>query len=247
MSAPERHQTSPGRQDAGLWATLAKTHAAGTLLPAHQHRSGQLVFATRGVMLVETPHARWTVPPQRALWVPPHHAHAIEILSATDLRTVYCQPALVAQCASFARRDEVHAVIASPLIQQLVLGLFNGGGGPPPRLPMPASEGLRRALALLLQAHQWQLSLHELAAEAAMSDRTFTRRFTAEAGLSFRAWRQRARIIASLDLLASGRPVKGIAHALQFESPAAYIASFRTLLGCTPNTFRQGQHGDTHP
>ena len=111
MSAPERQQTSPGRQDAGLWATLAKTHAAGTLLPAHQHRSGQLVFATRGVMLVETPHARWTVPPQRALWVPPHHAHAIEILSATDLRTVYCQPALVAQCASFARRDEVHAVV----------------------------------------------------------------------------------------------------------------------------------------
>src|SRR3989344_5715911 len=35
MSAPERHQTSPGRQDAGLWATLAKTHAAGTILPAH--------------------------------------------------------------------------------------------------------------------------------------------------------------------------------------------------------------------
>lgn len=267
MSTPERQQTSPGRQDAGLWATLAKTHAAGTLLPAHQHRSGQLVFATRGVMLVETPHARWTVPPQRALWVPPHHAHAIEILSATDLRTVYCQPALVAQCASFARRDEVHAVVASPLIQQLVLGLFNGGFDHPTRqlmvslllhtlqhtpclpthLPMPASEGLRRALALLLQAHQWQLSLHELAAEAAMSDRTFTRRFTAEAGLSFRAWRQRARIIASLDLLASGRPVKGIAHALQFESPAAYIASFRTLLGCTPNTFRQGQHGDPHP
>ncbi len=148
-----------------------------------------------------------------------------------------------------------------------MLGLFNGGFDHPTRqlmvslllhtlqhtpclpthLPMPASEGLRRALALLLQAHQWQLSLHELAAEAAMSDRTFTRRFTAEAGLSFRAWRQRARIIASLDLLASGRPVKGIAHALQFESPAAYIASFRTLLGCTPNTFRQGQHGDTHP
>src|SRR3989344_2458874 len=157
MSAPERHQTSPGRQDAGLWATLAKTHAAGTLLPAHQHRSGQLAFATRGVMLVEAPHARWTVPPQGE--------------------------------RAFGDRE----------------------------------------------------------GKTAVSDRSFTRRFTAEAGLSFRAWRQRARIIASLDLLASGRPVKGIAHALQFESPAAYIASFRTLLGCTPNTFRQGQHGDTHP
>ncbi|RZJ59637.1 MAG: AraC family transcriptional regulator [Acidovorax sp.] len=264
MSAPERQQTSPERQDAGPWATLAKTHAAGTRLPVHQHRSGQLVFATRGVMLVETPQARWTVPPQRALWVPAHHAHAIEVLSATDLRTVYCQPALVAQCASFERRDEVHAVVASPLIQQLVLGLFNSGFDHPTRqlmvslllhtlqhtpclpthLPMPASEGLRRALALLLQSHRWQLPLHDLAAEAAVSDRTFTRRFTAETGVSFRVWRQRARIIASLDLLASGRPVKAIAHAMQFESPAAYIASFRALLGCTPNAFRGLPQGE---
>jgi len=79
----------------------------------------------------------------------------------------------------------------------------------------------------------------------AKSGRTFTRHFTAQAGLSFRAWRQRARIVASLDLLASGRPVKGIAHTLQFESPAAYIASFRALLGCTPHAFRQGRDGGT--
>ena len=225
------------------------------------------MFATRGVMLVETLLARWTVPPQRALWVPPHHPHAIHVISSTDMRTVYCQPELVARCASFVRRDEVHAVAASPLIRELVLGLFDGGfdhstrelmvslllhtlqqtPSLPTHLPMPSNEGLRRALALLLQTNQWQLAMHELASVAAMSERSFTRRFTAEAGLSFRAWRQRARIISSLDLLASNAPIKAIARTLQFESPTAYIASFHELLGCTPNTFRRAHAAPPAP
>lgn len=243
-----------------MWATLAKTHPAGSALPRHTHESGQLVFAIKGVMLVETDQARWTIPPQRALWVPAGHPHAIQLVSATEMRTVYCRPALIAQCESFARHGEVHAVAASPLIRELVLGLFDGGYDEATRrlmvclllrtlqqtpslptwLPMPTGEGLRRALAPLLEAGHWQLPLHHLASLATMSERSFSRRFTAEVGLSFRAWRQRARIIASLDLLASDIPVKAIAHALQFESPAAYTASFRELLGCTPNAFRRG-------
>ncbi|WP_341916016.1 helix-turn-helix transcriptional regulator [Polaromonas sp. YR568] len=258
MSDPNRQQTSPTRQNFGSWATLAKAHRAGSTLSRHQHRAGQLVFALSGVMLVETSFARWTVPPQRALWVPPHHPHAIQMISDTEMRTVYCQPVLIEQCKTFVRRDEVHAVIASPLIRELVLGLFDDRFDPPAlqlmvslllhtlqqtpslptQLPMPANEALRRAAVLLLQTQHWQLPLHHLASEAAMSERTFTRRFTAEMGLSFRAWRQRARIISSLSLLATGRPVKTIAHMLQFESAAAYAASFREVLGTTPNAYR---------
>jgi AraC-like DNA-binding protein len=46
-----------------------------------------------------------------------------------------------------------------------------------------------------------------------------------------------ARIIASLDMLASDRSIKAIAHTLQFSSAAAYIAAFRDMFSCTPNTF----------
>ncbi|HSV52247.1 MAG TPA: helix-turn-helix transcriptional regulator [Burkholderiaceae bacterium] len=263
MPKPDRQETSPKRQDAGLWATLARTHAAGSVLPRHQHRTGQLVFAVSGVMLVETHQARWTIPPQRALWVPPRHPHTIHIISNTEMRTVYCQPDLIAQCMAFVRQDEVHAVAASTLIKELVLGLFDAQfdhatrqlmaclllqtlrqtPSLPTHLPMPASDGLRHAVALLLKTNRWQLPMHQLASVAAMSERSFTRRFTAEVGLSFRVWRQRARIIASLDLLASDRPIKTIAHTLQFESAAAYIAAFRALMGRTPNAFRQGNQG----
>jgi transcriptional regulator GlxA family with amidase domain len=251
------------RQDFGLWATLAKTHPAGTVLSRHQHQTGQLVFGASGVMLVETPLARWTVPPQRALWIPPGHAHAIHVISTTEMRTIYCQPALILQCESFTRQNEVHAAAASALIKELVLGLFDERFNRatrhlmvslllqtlrqtpslPTHLPMPATEGLQRALALVLKPQGWRLPMHQLAAEAAMSERTFTRRFSAELGLSFRAWRQRARILSSLDLLTTDRSIKAIAHSLQFESAAAYVAAFRALLGNTPNAFRQEQRG----
>jgi AraC-like DNA-binding protein len=263
MSKLERQQASPKRQDAGLWATLAKTHVAGAVLPWHQHRTGQLVFATSGVMLVETHFGRWTIPPQRALWVPPHHPHTIHVVSSTEMRTVYCQPELIAGCESFARHGEVHAVVASALIRELVLGLFNDQfdhatrhlmvclllqtlpqtPGLPTHLPMPVSDELRRVLTLLLETNRWQMPMHQIASSAAMSERTFSRRFTAEVGLSFRAWRQRARIVSSLDSLALNRPIKAIARTLHFASSAAYIASFRELLGCTPDAFRREDQG----
>lgn len=258
MSKPESQKVLPKRQNEGLWATLAKTHVVGTLLPKHQHQTGQLVFATNGVMLVETQGARWTVPPQRALWIPPGHIHAIHMLSNTALRTVYCQPELIEQTVPTAHLKEVHAVSVSPLIKELVLSLFDHQFDQatryamvclllqtlrqtpslPTYLPMPRSHGLHRAIAHLLETKQWQLQMHEIASIAALSERTFSRRFAKEVGLNFRVWRQRARIVTTLDLLVSDRSIKSIANSLQFASAAAYIATFHSVLGCAPNAFR---------
>ncbi|WP_434562421.1 AraC family ligand binding domain-containing protein [Pseudomonas sp. R1-6] len=85
---------------------LAKRHERGAVLPSHEHQTGQLVFALRGTMLVETQQSRWTVPPQRALWIPPHQPHAIQILSDVEMRTVYFHPALFTEVAGFARCNE---------------------------------------------------------------------------------------------------------------------------------------------
>ena len=250
---------SATRQDFGPWATLAKTHAAGSTLARHQHRTGQLVFAIRGVMMVETSASRWTIPPQRALWLPPGQPHEIHMLSTTEMRSVYCQPELIADCDAFARQEEVHVVVASALIRELVLGLFDErfehatrhlmvrlllqalqqSACLPTHLPMPQSEPLRRATTLLLDSNDWGLPMEKMAAEACMSERTFTRHFSAETGMNFRSWRQRARIVASLDLLTSEKSVKAIARALEFSSAAAYIAAFRELLGCSPSVFRR--------
>lgn len=247
-------------QTAGAgWRVLARRHPRGLLLATHQHRDGQLVYALSGVMLVETSGSRWTVPPQRALWIPPGHPHAIRMLSGTEMRTVYFHPSLIAQAEGFVQKDRVHAALASPLLKALVLELFDRGHGDgtaqlmarlllqsmcealplATELRLPSDERLRRAADRVLAYNGWSLPLHELAACAAMSERSFSRHFTQDVGLSFRAWKQQARILASLDMLAAGRSVKQVAAAIGFATDAAYVASFREMLGCTPTSFRE--------
>jgi hypothetical protein len=58
--------------------TFAAGLHAGTVLPAHRHGWGQLVFAASGVMQVVTEDAAWTVPPTRAARL----VHAVARLSA---------------------------------------------------------------------------------------------------------------------------------------------------------------------
>ncbi len=260
-----RQTTSPRRQnDEAQWRVLAKRHEPGAVLAEHKHQTGQLVFALSGVMLVRTGSMHWSVPPQRALWVPAGHLHTIEMLSPVEMRTVYFRPELIAQCDGFLRQSQVHAVVASPLLKELIVGLFDLRNAPdalclmarlllctlretsllPSYLPMPKDQRLLAAMTKLLANNDWHWTAQEIAADAAMSERTFSRHFNADVGLSFRVWRQRARIIASLDMLATSSTIKSAAHAMQFASTAAYAAAFRKLIGCAPNVFRdEGRSG----
>ena len=243
------------------WRTLAKRHAAGTVLPWHQHRSAQLVFATSGVMHVDAGEQRWIVPPQRALWIAAHEPHSIRMLSVTELRTVYFDPAWVAGAAAFARCGSIHVVQAPALVRELVLGLCDSRRSPerreraarllmhelaeagcqPTHLPLPASADLRRTALSVLARQAWDRTRGDAADEAAVSERSFSRRFTAEVGMSFRSWRQRARLVASLDLLARGEPVKVAAHHVGYRSMAAYSTAFAALFGAPPQDFRGGR------
>ena len=45
------------------------------VMPAHMHKSAQLLFASEGVMSVKTNMGNWVVPPERAVWVPMHTQH----------------------------------------------------------------------------------------------------------------------------------------------------------------------------
>ncbi len=258
MQQLDSQDISPKRQNIDSWRLLAKTHLAGSTLPSHQHSTGQMVFATQGVMLIETAQGRWTVPPQRALWIPPHEPHAIEMLTETHMRTVYFHPDFIAGCNAFTSHSNVHVVVASAMIKELVLGLFQTERSDdmralmaklllhtlvetaylPTYLPMPTDERLKNTLLTIIAKNDWQLSLGEVSARSHMSSRTYTRRFTSEVGMSFRDWRQRARLVKSLDLLALNQSIKSIANTLGFGSASAYCAAFREVLGCIPSEFR---------
>jgi AraC-like DNA-binding protein len=79
--------------------------------------------------------------------------------------------------------------------------------------------------------------LADWARVAAASPRTLERRFRRETGMSFGAWRQQARLLRALELLAAGEPVTATALQVGFETPSAFIALFRRALGTTPGRY----------
>ncbi len=254
---PNNIDETPRHDERIGWSTLAKSYRRGYIDPPHYHIEGQLLFATQGVMLVETESKRWVIPPQRALWLPPHQVHSYSLLSHTELRTVYFSHSLIKACAAFSKSHGVHIITATALVKELIAGLFNveyqatsqrsmalllleilsEAEQEAAELPMPQDQRLFRAASELLVNHRWEVSMNELADIAAMSERTFSRLFIRDTGFSFRHWKQRARIYVSLDLLSAGIPVKQVAFQLGFSCPAAFTATFRSVLGTTPGDF----------
>jgi AraC-like DNA-binding protein len=72
-----------------------------------------------------------------------------------------------------------------------------------------------------------------------VSSRTLSRRFVQETGFSFTAWRQRARLLRSLELLAADQAVNAIALDLGYATASAFIGLFRRVFGETPAAYRQ--------
>ncbi|HEX6956345.1 MAG TPA: helix-turn-helix transcriptional regulator [Ferrovibrio sp.] len=236
-------------------AAMPKDFAPGETVRPHRHERAQLLFAVRGVMQVTTPVGTWIVPPQRAVWVPPATEHALRMIGAVAMRTLYIAPAaaagLPAQCqvieVSPLLRELILAAMEEPvdyppgsrgaLIAQLLLHEIEGVGALPLHLPMPQEQRLRRVCRLVLERIGADLGLETLAAEAGMSSRSLARLFLRETGMGFQAWRQQARLAEALKRLSEGQPVALVAADLGYASPAAFTAMFRRSFGTTPSRY----------
>ena len=74
-----------------------------------------------------------------------------------------------------------------------------------------------------------------------MSERTLTRRFEAELGMSFRSWRTRLRLFKAIELLGGGMDVTRTALELGYGSTSAFVYAFRIDMGCSPQAYMRGR------
>lgn len=235
----------------------------GKGLPFHAHDEAQLIFAASGMAQVHTAQGRWLVPPQLAAWVPAGVTHRVEILSDAELWMVHWMPGALRDWAPPALPDHAFALRVTPLLRALLATAFAAetsadkaglavrlmlhemteAAGAATFLPMPATPlGLRVAeLAFADPANQ--LDAAALASRAATSLRTLSRLFPAETGMTFKAWRQRARIVHAMDRLARGQAIARVSRHAGFASTAAFSTAFRQVTAMTPTAFlgRPGQ------
>ena len=111
-------------------------------------------------------------------------------------------------------------------------------------LPRATSKDLQRAMQFSLQHLSTPLAFADVAAAACVSERTLARRFADEAGMVWRDYLRRARLIAAMQTLTDpNESIAQVALASGYESLGAFNAAFRAFTGDTPTGHRRRMRG----
>jgi len=233
----------------------------GHIIPPHVHRRAQLIYAARGVMTVSVPAAGgglWVIPPQRALWMPGGIAHSIRMTGDVEMRTLYLSGAAASRLPPDCRVVAVPLLLRELILRAMDIPPLYDEQGPdgrlmavlldqlhvlpvmPLHLPMPADRRLAAICRALLADLADNRPLQDWGREAGASVSTLARLFRRETGMGFAAWRQQARLVRALELLAAGRPVTQVAFDLGYDSVSAFIAMFRRAFGVPPSRYFRG-------
>jgi AraC-like DNA-binding protein len=223
-------------------------------MKGHRHARGQLLGAWSGLLTIGTESGHWVVPSVHAVWVPPHEHHCGRSHGPFDGWSVYVAPSLCGALPAHPKvmsvsgllREAVARAVAWPQgafddvrrhLAHVILDEIAGLPAAGLNLPMPRDGRLARIARSLIEEPADDRGLDDWAAWAGVSQRTASRRFAAETGFSFMAWRQRARIARALEMLADGSAVTTVALDLGYESISAFIALFRRVVGMTPGEY----------
>jgi AraC-like DNA-binding protein len=235
--------------------TLAHDYPHAHVIPLHFHDRDQIVYASRGVMTVQTEAGTWVVPPQRAVWIPAGIAHTISMSGVVAMRTLYLKPRLaetlprdccVVNVTALLRELVLHACRLGSLkkttkpkehVIGVILGQLEAIEMVPLELPRLSDTRVRRVADELTRNPSDRRTLATLCGRSGASKRTIERLFQDEAGMTFGKWRQQLRLMQAMRLLAEGTKVTHAALEAGYSTPSAFISMFRRALGTTPTQY----------
>lgn len=220
----------------------------------HDHAEHQLVYPSSGVLQVRTDRGAWVVPPRRAAWLPAGVPHSHRAHGRTHMLTL---PFLAD--ANLLDGAEPTVLVVDRLLREVIIALAEDRTlGPDDRadlhrvalrrltpaparqhrLPAPADPRLRDVAAILADDPADGRTLAELGRAAGASERTLSRLFRQDTGMTFPQWRGQLRLQHAMLLLATGSTVTAAATASGYTSTSAFIAAFRDAFGVTPAAYR---------
>jgi len=109
----------------------------------------------------------------------------------------------------------------------------------PLHLPEPGDDRLRAISSILHAAPGDPRTLAELGREAGAGERTLSRLFRRETGMTFPQWRTQLRLHHALVRLTRGDSVTTVAVAVGFANPSAFISAFKDMFGVTPGVYQR--------
>ncbi|MFP5020105.1 GlxA family transcriptional regulator [Pseudonocardia phyllosphaerae] len=149
-------------------------------------------------------------------------------------------------CLHLIRTDH-GAAVANEVAAEAVVPAYREGGQAQfvrRAIPEPSGSSTTRARAWALTHLDRPVSLAELAAQEAMSVRTFTRRFRDEVGVSPGRWITLQRVERARDLLErTDLGVDDVAREAGFATAASLRRHLRDRLATSPTGYRSTFHG----
>lgn len=228
--------------------------ASGQAISAHWHDDHQIVYARRGVLTIETDAGSWVTPATRAIWIPSgtvhaHRAHGVAQLHLIGLSaeddplnldwpTVLSVGPLLRELIVAYTDPPLDETPARARLREVLLDRLRISPQEPLHLPSPAEPRLAAVCALLRAAPDDNRTLAELGREVGAGERTLSRLFKAELGMTFPQWRTQLRLHHALVLLAERMPVTTVARRCGWASASAFIDVFRRSFGHTPGAHR---------
>ncbi|BBX33284.1 AraC family transcriptional regulator [Mycolicibacterium mageritense DSM 44476 = CIP 104973] len=226
----------------------------GVHIGVHRHTEGQLVYPAFGALATTTERGTWVAPANRVTWTPPGFAHSHRFYGRTDVRIVVVPVEL---CCELARQPSVFAV--SSLLREAILALTDRretrrgayerlravvldelveAPEQPLHLPEPRDDRLRAVTDLLYADPARPATLGELGRTVGASERTLSRLFHTEFGMSFHRWRTILRVHHALLHLTNGWSVTATAVECGWSNPTSFIDAFTSVVGQTPGRYQ---------
>ena len=209
-------------------------------------------------MTVHASKFSWMIPPGKCVLIPAACPHSIRMWGQVEMRTLYFQTAFAPNSLS---SEQCRVLSVSPLLRELILRILemdaldsrlphhqnlsavlfaeiSQAPEMPFLLPIPVSKPARSVALHLLEHSTSPETLDQLAKQYGAAKRTLERQFPNETGISFGLWRQKARLLNAVRLLAQDASVTNTALDCGYTSVSAFITAFKKTFGCTPSRFR---------
>ncbi len=231
-------------------ASEFSTHDSGS----HQHDMAQLLFAPMGCMTISSVNQQSILPPTMAAWIPPHFAHRVIMRNVVAYRSIYFNPSLLPDDSFEFTILNVNGLLKELIermsfwpwdmpidLQQNTLNLFWEEFHSAPKqnltLFVPQDARIKPHVELWNQGKSLPSFLKEFAKEVGASEKTITRIFLKETGMTYQDWRQQWRLQKSIEWLAGGKNVRETAFDLEFSSDSAFIEFFKKYQRKTPHKY----------
>ncbi|MDQ1858037.1 helix-turn-helix transcriptional regulator [Chryseobacterium sp. WLY505] len=219
----------------------------------HFHKTkSQLLYAPSGCMTVTTSDRQLVLPPFRMLWIPAQEVHRVNFRNIVAYRSIYFDE----DYSQKYIKPDMKVLHVNALLKEIIericfwewsalkndqTNLLNVFWDEMQRAPeeklelkMPQDRRFKRIVEEWTLRHSMPPMLKDLAEKTGAVEKTISRIFKKETGLSYQDWRQQWRLQRSIELLVEGNSIGEVSHILDFSSDSAFIEFFKKQTGSTP-------------